>query len=456
MSKPSDRRLVCQGTTPLFDTLTTRLQQVFKELARHGKLTQEDVDRATGELRLALLEADVHANVVDELLAKVGERALGEETSRSLNPSQQVAQILYEEIVQVLGTPEPLKLSGPKPRVILLAGLQGSGKTTTAAKLAYQLRQQGERVWMVAADIQRPAAVRQLETLGEELAVHVYKLPGVSVEALAPAAVEAGRKAGASVLIFDTAGRSQIDDSMMTELTTVERAVHPEEILLVADAMTGQEAVHIAEGFSGALHLTGLILTKMDGDARGGAAISMRHVTGVPVKYIGTGEARDELQPFDPPRLASRILGRGDMATLIEKAGAVVDPATARQQAERLASGTFTLDDFAEQLNQVRTLGPVGKLMEMLPAGIGSSMTAEQQAEADARLSHTTAIISSMTLAERRSPRILNARRKRRIAAGSGTTVQEVNQMLRQFEQMRKVFKKMGKRGTRDIASLLR
>lgn len=440
----------------MFEKLTTRLQKVFKELARHGILTQEDVDRATGELRMALLEADVHPVVVDDLLARVGDRALGEEMSRSLNPSQQVAQILYEEIVTILGTAEPLKLSGPKPRVVLLAGLQGSGKTTTAAKLAYVFRQQGERVWMVAADIQRPAAIQQLETLGAELAVRVYQLPGASVEALAPAAVEAGRKAGASVLIFDTAGRSQIDDSMMAQLTAVEEAVHPAEVLLVADAMTGQEAVHIAEGFSQALHLTGLILTKMDGDARGGAAISMRQVTGVPVKYIGTGEAREELQPFDPPRLASRILGRGDMASLIDKASAGIDLQAARKQAERLTSGAFTLDDFAEQLKQVQTLGPVGKLMEMLPAGIAGGMTADQQAEADARLSHTTAIITSMTLSERRNPRILDARRKRRIAAGSGTTVQEVNQTLRQFEQMRKLFKKMGKRGTRDISSLLR
>ena len=431
----------------MFDALTERLQAVFRGLGRRGKLSQGDVDGALREIRLALLEADVHYQVVRELLDKVRQRALGQEVSRALNPAQQVIRILHEELTAALGEPSRLELKGPRPRAVMLVGLQGSGKTTTAAKLARWLRAHGERVWLVAADPYRPAAVEQLAMLAAEVDVPVFSEASLTPPALCAAALAAAGKAGATAVLLDTAGRSQLDEAMMDELAAIQREVRPTEVLLVADAMTGQEAVNIAEGFQRRLGLTGLILTKMDGDARGGAAISMRSVTGVPIKFIGTGEAREALETFEPDRLASRILGMGDVLSLIEQAGAAFDREQAQRQVERISQGEFTLEDFAEQLAQVKRMGPVGKLLELMPTSLvppGASVDAHG---AERQLARTQAILQSMTPRERRRPEVLNASRKRRVAAGSGTTVQEVNQVLRQYQQMRRLFKQAGKRG---------
>lgn len=435
----------------MFETLTERLQGVFKTLGRRGKLRAEDIESALREIRLALLEADVHYQVVKDLLASVRERALQADVSRSLNPGQQVIRILHEALVALLGEPAVLKLQGNPPRAVMLVGLQGSGKTTTAAKLARILRQRGERVWLIAADPYRPAAVRQLEVLGEEIGVRVYSDVELSPPKLSASGVEAASKGGASVVILDTAGRSQLDSAMMEELVTIRDLIRPAEVLLVADAMTGQEAVRIAQGFQKPLGLTGMILTKMDGDARGGAAISMRAVAGVPIKFIGVGEARNALETFDPNRMASRILGMGDVIGLIEKAESAFDQGQAEEQAEKLIKGDFTFEDFSEQLSMMRKMGPVGKVLDMLPSGLGGGTADVDTQIAERQLLHTQAIIQSMTPKERRKPEILNASRKRRIARGSGTTVQEVNQLLRQFKQMRRMVKQMSKRGISGI-----
>lgn len=432
----------------MFETLTDRLQDVFRSLARRGKLRPEDVDRSLRDIRLALLEADVHYQVVKELLSRVRERAVSAEVSGALNPAQQVIKILDDELQQSLGEPGLLELKGPKPRSIMLVGLQGSGKTTTAAKLAKWLRSRGERVWLVGVDPYRPAAGEQLQTLGEEIDVPVFYERELPPDELSAQGVAAADRAGATVVLLDTAGRSQLDESMMDELRNIRDAVTPAEILLVADAMTGQEAVNIAHGFEQALGLSGLILTKMDGDARGGAAISMRSVTGVPIKFIGTGESREALETFEPERLASRVLGMGDILTLIDKAEAQFDQEQMEQQAERLVKGEFTLDDFSAQLAQVRRMGPIGKILELLPGGFGGINLDVDPAAAERQLVSTQAIIQSMTPQERARPDILNASRRRRIAAGSGTSVQQVNQLVRQYRQMRRLFKKIGKRGS--------
>ncbi len=440
----------------MFETLTERLQGVFQRLGRRAKLRPEDVDQALKEIRLALLDADVNYRVVKELLAQVRERALSAEVSRALNPAQQVIRILHAQLVAALGGAERLNLTGPRPRGIMLVGLQGSGKTTTAAKLARWLRQRGERVWLVAADPYRPAAAEQLAILGRELDVPVFQQPSLDPSALCAAAREKARLAGASAILYDTAGRSQLDQEMMAELQAIQAAVQPVETLLVADAMTGQEAVRIAQGFHQALPLTGIVLTKMDGDARGGAAISMRAVTGVPIKFIGSGEDRQALETFEPDRLASRILGMGDVLTLIEKAEAQMDRQVAEDQVERMMKGRFTLEDYAQQLEQMRRMGPLGKILELLPSGMAGLPRDVDPELAERQLVRTQAILQSMTPEERRRPELLNASRKRRIAAGSGTTVQEVNRLLRSYQQMRKLFKRMGKRGISNFQTWLR
>lgn len=440
----------------MFEALAERLQQVFRGLGRHGKLRPEDVDAALEEIRLALLEADVHYQVVTDLLEHVRSRALSEEVSRALNPGQQVIRILHAGLVDALGGPGRLSLTGPTPRAVLLVGLQGSGKTTTAAKLARWLRSRGERVAMVAADPYRPAAAHQLQLLGAEIHVPVFHQVGLSATELCAAGLEAAARGGASVALIDSAGRSQLDDEMMAEIEAIADRVRPVETLLVADAMTGQEAVNVAAGFQGHVRLTGLILTKMDGDAQGGAAISMRSVTGVPVKFIGTGEARDALEPFEPDRLATRILGMGDVVGLMEKAQEAFDQNEVQAAAARLIKGDFSLEDFGEQLAQVRKMGPVAKVLEMMPGGLAGAARNVDGEAADRQLLRTQAILSSMTKAERRSPDVLNGSRKRRIAAGSGTTVQEVNQLLRQYQQMRKLYKQVGKRGFGGLGFLPR
>jgi len=431
----------------VFESLTSRLQTVFQGLGRRGKLRPEDVDAALREIRLALLEADVHYQVVKDLLESVRVRALGEEVSRAINPTQQVIRIIYDELTQALGETARLSLQGPKPRVILLVGLQGSGKTTTAAKLARMLRAQGERVWLVAADPYRPAAVEQLQILGDEIGVPVFSENGVNPPDLCAAGIERAKNDGGSIVIIDTAGRSQMDDELMRELQSIQNRVKPVEILLVADAMTGQEAIHIAQGFHENLELTGLILTKMDGDARGGAAISIRSVTGVPIKFLGVGESRDAFEVFEAERLASRILGMGDLKGLLEQA-ASMDMEDAEQQAAKILEGDFTLEDFNQQISMMRNMGPISKLLDMMPnsmVGLGGNKVDGDAAERQVK--RTQAILQSMTVKERQSPKILNASRKRRIALGSGTSVPEVNQLLRQYKQTRKLMKKIGKRG---------
>ena len=435
----------------MFENLTDRLNGVFKQLSRRGKLSENDVDAAMREVRLALLEADVHYSVVKDFVARVRERAVGQEVSKALNPAQQVIKIVNEELIATLGEPERLNLSGPKPRLIMLVGLQGSGKTTAAGKLARMLRAQGERVMLVAADPYRPAAVTQLQTLGESLNVPVFAEAGVAPPDLAAHASTKGVIGGFTVLILDTAGRSQLDDGLMAELRAISDKVAPIEVLLVVDSMIGQEAVNIASGFRDSVDLTGLILTKIDGDARGGAAISIRSVTGVPIKFLGTGEGLDAIEVFEPERLSSRILGMGDVLGLIERAEATFDEDTARTQAERLMSGEFTLEDFAEQLNQVRKMGPIGQLMGMLPGGMGQVANQVDPQEAEKQLMKTEAIISSMTRGERRNPKILNASRRRRIASGSGTEVQDVNRLLKQFKQAQRMFKTLNKSGMRGM-----
>ena len=435
----------------MFENLTDRLNGIFKQLSRRGKLSESDVDAAMREVRLALLEADVHYSVVKDFIARVRERAVGHEVSKALNPAQQVIKIVNEELIATLGEPVRLNLSGPKPRLIMLVGLQGSGKTTAAGKLARLLRSQGERVMLVAADPYRPAAVTQLETLGEHLSVPVFSEAGVAPPDLALHANQKAELGGFTVLILDTAGRSQLDDQLMDELTAITGYVEPSEVLLVVDAMTGQEAVNIASGFRDSVQLTGLVLTKMDGDARGGAAISIRSVTGVPIKFLGTGEGLEALEVYDPDRLSSRILGMGDMLGLIERAEATFDEQTAREQAERMISGEFTLEDFADQLRQVRSMGPIGQLMDMLPGGMGQIANKVDPQDAERQLKKTEAIISSMTRGERRNPKILNASRRRRIARGSGTNVQDVNRLIKQFKQAQRMFKGLRKSGMRGL-----
>ena len=435
----------------MFENLTERLNNVFTQLRRRGKLSAADVDTAMREVRMALLEADVNYGVVKDFIARVRERSIGAEVSKALNPAQQVIKIVNEELINTLGVPERLNLSGSRPFVLMLVGLQGSGKTTAAGKLARQLRAHGERVMLVAADPYRPAAVKQLETLGEKLSVPVYFEPGVKPPDLAAHALDKAQKGGNTVLILDTAGRSQLDNTLMDELTAIAKKVQPVETLLVVDSMIGQEAVNIAKGFRQTIPLTGLILTKMDGDARGGAAISIRAVTGVPIKFIGTGEALDALEVYDPGRLASRILGMGDMLGLIEKAEAVFDQQQAQKDAERLLAGEFSLEDFANQLRQVRKMGPIAQVLEMLPGGMGQLARQIDPKDAEKQLKMTEAIISSMTVQERRRPDVLNANRRRRIANGSGTEVQDVNRLIKQYREAQRMFKNIKKSGMRGL-----
>ncbi|MGD0612047.1 MAG: signal recognition particle protein [Anaerolineales bacterium] len=438
----------------MFETLTGRLNQVFNELRRRGKLSEADVDAALHEVRLALLEADVHYSVVKDFISRVRERAVGAEVSKALNPGQQVVKIVNDELVATLGDPAPLSLNGPKPRPIMLVGLQGSGKTTAAGKLARELRGRGERVLLVAADPYRPAAVQQLRTLGEQLDVPVFYQEGLPPPELARHALDKARDGGYSVLVFDTAGRSQLDETLMEELRAIAAYTSPVETLLVVDAMIGQEALHVAEGFQKAVPLTGLIMTKMDGDARGGAAISIRSVTGVPIKYLGTGEKLDALEAFHPERLASRILGMGDVLGLIEKAEAAFDEQQVQKQAERLTRGEFTLEDLIEMLRSSKKMGPMSQLVDMLPGEVGRAARNVSPQDMDRQFKRLEAIICSMTPAERQNPDLLNASRRRRIASGSGSQVQEVNRLMKQFREMQRLFKTVQRTGGRGLSGL--
>ena len=438
----------------MFENLTERLDKVFYNLRRRGKLSEQDVDSAMREIRLALLEADVHYSVVRDFVARVKERAVGHEVSKALNPGQQVIKIVHEELIATLGEPAPLDLSGAKPKLLMLVGLQGSGKTTSAGKLARKLRKEGERILLVAADPYRPAAVKQLETLGKQLTIPVFSEVDVAPPVLARNALEKAKRGGFTVAILDTAGRSQLDDDLMEELQAINQAVDLAEILLVVDAMIGQEALNVAQGFKEAVPITGLIMSKMDGDARGGGAISMRSVAEVPIKFLGTGETLKDLESYDPARLASRILGMGDVIGLIEKAEESLDQEAAIRQAERMMEGKFTLEDFAQQIAQVRKMGSIGKILNMLPGKMGKLAQDISPQEAESQLVITEAIINSMTPEERQNPRILNASRRKRIAQGSGTQVYDVNQLVKKYRDAKRVFEKLNKSGMGNLSQM--
>jgi signal recognition particle subunit SRP54 len=432
----------------MFESLSNRLEGVFTNLSGKGKLTEADVNEAMREVRLALLEADVNLKVVRQFVERVKEKAIGADVLGSLSPAQQVLSIVNEELVEMLGGSQGLNrldLGGAPPNVIMLVGLQGSGKTTTAAKLANYLRKQGQRPLMVAADMYRPAAVHQLQTLGKQLSIPVYTEPaGADPVDICVHSLNYAREQAASVVILDTAGRLNIDERMMREVTSIRDKVQPREVLLVADAMTGQEAVHVADDFNKAVSLTGMILSKMDGDARGGAALSIRSVTGVPIKFMGVGEKTDALEPFYPDRLASRILGMGDVLSLIERAEETIDQEEAMKAQAKLQQGKFDLEDFLGAMRQLRRMGPLRQVMEMMPGlnKLAATPEMEEALEGD-QMKHIEAMVLSMTREERRNPEIINGSRRKRIARGSGTTVQEINQLLEQFNEMRLMIRQM-------------
>ena len=430
----------------MFESLSDKLQAVFSRLRTKGKLTEEDVDLAMKEVRLALLEADVNFKVVKGFIAKLRERAVGSELLGSLTAVQQVVKVVNEELIAMLGGEGQTKITiaSAPPTVIMLVGLQGSGKTTTIAKLAMHLRKQGQRPLLVAADIYRPAAVKQLMTLGKQIDVPVFSDEAAKPPQICEAAVKHARNTGLNAVLMDTAGRLHVDDGMMAELQEIQRRTNPIETLLVADAMTGQDAVRVAEEFNAKVKLTGLILTKMDGDARGGAALSMRAVTGVPIKFVGVGEKLDALEPFHPERMASRILGMGDMLSLIEKTQENYDQAQAQKLEKKLKAGQLDLEDFLEQMQQLKNMGPLSQVIEMIP-GLNKLARSPEAAKAleGNQMKRVEAIVLSMTQQERRNPQTIGGSRKRRIARGSGTTPADVNQLLNQFFQMQKMMKAM-------------
>lgn len=431
----------------MFESLGDRLQGVFSRLRGRGKLSEKDVDEAMREIRLVLLEADVNFKVVKQFVSRVKERAVGEEVLKSVTPAQQVVKIVYDEMTEVLGgKTEQVRFSGHPPTTIMLVGLQGSGKTTACVKLAVMLRRQGRNPAMVAADVYRPAAVEQLQALGAQVDVPVFHYRHKSALEITEKAVKEAAKEGHDVIILDTAGRLHIDQEMMQELVDIKAAVEPTETLLVVDAMTGQEAVNVALSFLESVSFDGLLVTKMDGDARGGAALSMKTVTGKPIKLASVGEKVNDLEAFHPDRVASRILGMGDVVTLVEKAEATISTERARKLEAKLRKNKFDFDDFLEQMQQLQEMGGLSKVMEMVPGM--SSITKQAGMDVDdRRLRKVEAIIRSMTPEERRNPHILNAGRRRRISQGSGTTTQDVNQLVKQFSQMQKMMKTLTGKG---------
>ncbi len=436
----------------MFDTLSERLRKTLANLTGRGRISEADVDAAMREVRLALLEADVNFKVVKDFVGRVRDRAIGHEILDSLSAGQQVVQIVNDELVQLLSAGDrTFHLSG-NPAVVSLVGLQGSGKTTSTAKLARHVVKLGRRPLLVAADPYRPAAADQLQTLGKSLDIPVYRAPvGTSVVDIARGGIEAARRQVRDVVILDTAGRLSLDAALMAEIAAVNEAVRPIETLLVVDAMTGQEAVGVAQAFAAAVPVTGLILTKIDGDARGGAALSISAVTGVPVKFLGTGEKTDALELFHPDRLAGRILGMGDIMTLVERAQEHVDQKQAARLEEKLRKASFTLDDMLDSMQQMQKMGPLGQVMSMIP-GMGG-LAGEAQAAVDrGDLRRTEAIIRAMTTGERRDPTILNGSRRRRIAAGSGTNLPDVNRLVKQFGEMQKLMKQLAGGGKRAAA----
>lgn len=430
----------------MFDNLTARLQAVFSNLTSKGRLSEADVDAAMREIRMALLEADVNYKVVKDFVARVRERAVGSDVMHSLTPGQTVIKIVLDELTVLMGSTESkLVLSGRIPNVIMLVGLQGSGKTTASAKLANLLRKQGRRPLMVAADVYRPAAIDQLETLGRELGIPVYRGEGTDVVAIARVGIKYAVDNLRDVVIIDTAGRLHIDDEMMLEAAQVRDTVRPDQILLVVDAMTGQDAVNVANAFAEKVDFDGVIMTKLDGDARGGAALSVKQATGKPIKFAGVGEKLDALEPFYPDRMAKRILGMGDVVSLIEKAQEVGAAELDKDAEERLRKAEFTLEDFLVQIKQVRKMGGIGSILSSLP-GAGKLKGLTGQVD-EGQLDTIEAIIFSMTAKERRKPQIINGARRARIAAGAGVQVSDVNQLLKQFTETRKLMKQMQAQG---------
>ena len=434
----------------MFESLTQRLDSVFDRLRGHGKVTEKDVTEAMAEVRRALLEADVNFKLVRQFVTHVQERALGAEVLESLSPAQHVIGIVHDELVKMLGGDDggqaaKIAFAGAPPTILMLVGLQGSGKTTHAAKLANYFRKNGQKPGLVAADMQRPAAVQQLQQLGRQLDIPVYAEPaGNKPVDITQRAVKWAREQAVTVLILDTAGRLHIDEELMNEVATIRQRTQPQEVLLVVDAMTGQDAVRVADEFNKTVGLTGLILTKMDGDARGGAALSVRQVTGVPIKFMGTGEKLDALEPFYPDRLATRILGMGDVMSLIEKAREQIDEKQARETQRKMEKGSFDLEDFLNQMRQVRKMGSMSQLLELIP-GMGRMLKdpAVKEALEGDQLKMAEAIILSMTPQERHYPEMINGSRRRRIASGSGTSPQDVNQLLTTFKQSQKMMKQM-------------
>jgi signal recognition particle subunit SRP54 len=436
----------------MFENLSDRLNTVFKKLKGHGKLTEKNIEQGLKEVRLAMLEADVHYKVVKGFISDIRERAMGQEVMGSLTPGQQVVKIVNEELTRLMGARhEKLHLSGSGPAAVMLVGLQGSGKTTTAGKLAVQLRKDGRSPYLVPADVYRPAAIDQLQTLGSQLDIPVFasSLEQDPVE-ICRAATLAARQAGCDTLLLDTAGRLHIDGELMDELSQIKAAVQPADILLVADAMTGQDAVNIAKAFNEKLDIGGVILTKMDGDARGGAALSIKAVTGKPIKFIGVGEKLKDLEAFHPDRMASSILGMGDVLTLIEKAQEVVDQKQAAELEKKLRKSQFTLEDFRDQMVQIRKMGSITDILRMIP-GMGKAKQLKNLEVDESEFVRIEAIINSMTPQERQRHTLINGSRRKRIARGSGTKVQDVNRLLKNYSQMLKMLKKLNQGGMRGL-----
>ncbi len=425
----------------VLESLSEKLQNALSKLKGKGKLSEKDIDLAMREVRLALLEADVNFKVVKNFIKNVKERALGNEVMQSLTPGQQVIKIVNDELTKLMGESEAkINFASAPPTVILMCGLQGAGKTTTSGKLANNLKKKNKRPLLVACDVYRPAAIKQLEVVGERVGVPVFSMGNkINPVDIAKAALEHGKKHGNDVIIIDTAGRLHIDEELMEEIQNIHQAVNPDEVLLVLDSMTGQDAVNVASDFDERLGITGVILTKLDGDARGGAALSIRAVTNKPIKFVGMGEKLDQLEPFYPDRMASRILGMGDVLSLIEKAEANIDAEKAMELEKKMRSASFTFDDFLEQMEQMRNLGPLDELMGMIPGVNPKALKGVNINEKD--IGRVEAIIKSMTKKERANPDIINSSRRKRIAQGSGSTVQEVNKLLKQFKDTKKMMK---------------
>ncbi len=427
----------------MFESLSERLGAIFKRLTGRGKLSEADINEVMREVRIALLEADVALPAAKDFVNRVKEKAIGAHVFESLSPAQTILKIVNDELVELLGGAQArLQFSDAPPSVIMLVGLQGSGKTTQAAKLALRLKEQGRRSLLVAADVYRPAAIEQLEKLGQQIDLPVYQRGKADPVRISRDAVAEAKRLALSTVILDTAGRLQIDDELMRELERIKEAVKPVEILLVADAMTGQEATNVAKGFHERLGITGVILTKLDGDARGGAALSIHKVTGAPIKFIGVGEKLPALEPFHPDRLASRILGMGDLMTLIERTQSVYSEAQAKELEQKFARSQFTLDDFLDQLRQVRKMGAFGDILKMIP-GVSRALPKDFEVD-ESQVGKVEAIICSMTRQERRNPSVLNGSRRKRIALGSGTQVSDVNRLIKQFDEAKVMMRKMG------------